>query len=65
MSVTHIKTGMNMDFYNEENNEYERQTEIQNNLIRLIKVLDECLENIDSFYCYTLKKQMLAGSNQN
>ncbi len=54
-----------MDFYNEENNEYERQTEIQNNLIRLIKVLDECLENIDSFYCYTLKKQMLAGSNQN
>lgn len=54
-----------MDFYNEHSNEHNEHIKMQNDLIRLIKVIDECIENIDSFYCYTLKRQMLAGSNQN
>ena len=54
-----------MDFYNDSNETNNNHIKMQHDLIRLIKVLDECLENIDSFYCYTLKKQMLAGSNQN
>lgn len=39
--------------------------EIQEKLLKLVKVLDDCIENIDSFYCYTLKKTMLAGSTDN
>lgn len=38
---------------------------MQTDLIRLIQVLDDCIEHIDSFYCYTMKKQMLASSTQN
>ena len=47
------------------NDEYNKEQKIQADLIKLIKVLDECIEYVDGFYCYTLKKQMLAGSNQN
>ena len=38
---------------------------MQSDLIKIIQVVDECIEHIDSFYCYTMKKKMLAGSNQN
>ena len=38
---------------------------MQRDLIRLIRVLDDCIENVDSFYCYTMKKQFLATSTNN
>lgn len=41
------------------------QINMQKDLLKLIRVLDDCIENLDSFYYYTMKKQMLAGSNQN
>lgn len=38
---------------------------LQEKLIKLVKVIDDCIENLDSFYCYTIKKAMLSGSNEN
>ena len=52
-----------MNFENEYNEDHQNHIKMQNDLIKLIKVLDDCIEGIDSFYCYVRKKQMLAGSN--
>ena len=38
---------------------------MQRDLIQLIRVLDDCIENVDNFYCYTMKKQFLATSTNN
>ncbi len=54
-----------MEFDNEYSEEQQKHIKMQADLIKLIGVLDDCIENIDNFYCYTLKRQMLAGSNQN
>ncbi len=54
-----------MNFENEYNEDHQNHIKMQNDLIKLIKVLDDCIEGIDSFYCYVRKKQMLAGSNNN
>lgn len=45
-----------MDFNTEFNSNNAEDQEIQEKLLKLVKVLDKCIENIDSFYCYTLKK---------
>ena len=54
-----------MDYNTEFNPNNPENEQIQEKLIKLAKVLDDCIENIDSFYCYTLKKTMLAGSTDN
>ena len=54
-----------MDYNTEFDPENTEHAEMQNKLLNLIKVIDDCIENIDEFYCYTLKRTMLAGSNDN
>lgn len=54
-----------MDFEENLTEEQKQQLKIQKDLIKLAKVLDSCIEYVDEFYCYTLKKQMLTGSNDN
>lgn len=43
----------------------DEHVKMQNDLLKLIQVLDDCIENVDNFYCYAAKKQMLATSNSN
>lgn len=38
---------------------------LQNDLISLIRVLDHCMSEIDSYYCQAMKEKMLAGSTNN
>jgi len=54
-----------MDCNKETNTNNTECKELEEKLLKLAKVLDNCIENIDNFYCYTLKKTMLAGSNDN
>lgn len=59
---------MNMDNENTENivdNAQFCDDKIQNDLLKLMRVLDDCIENVDNFYCYTMKKKMLLTSNDN
>lgn len=39
--------------------------QLQSDLISLIRVLDECMEEIDSFYTKAMKERMLCSSNNN
>ncbi|MBS4759317.1 MAG: hypothetical protein KHX03_01295 [Clostridium sp.] len=54
----------NNDEYTYDENQL-KHIKMQNDLIRLIRVLDDCIENVDNFYCYTMKKQFLATSTNN
>lgn len=38
---------------------------LQDDLIALIRVLDECMDEIDSLYCKAKKEEMLCCSNNN
>lgn len=37
----------------------------QEDLIRLMRVLDECMDSLDNFYYYVKTKEMLSLSNDN
>lgn len=51
---------------NQTNNEdLEKQVKMQEDLIHLMKVLDECIESMDKFYYFAKTKQMLELSNNN
>jgi len=54
-----------MDYNTEFNPNNPEHIEMQKKLLKLVKVIDDCIENIDSFYCYTMKRSMLAGSTDN
>lgn len=54
-----------MDFNEKFNPNNSEHILLQEKLLKLVKVLDNCIENIDSFYCYTIKKTMLSGSTDN
>lgn len=47
------------------NEELQKQIKMQEDLIRLIKVIDDCMESMDKFYYYAKTKQMLSLSNDN
>ncbi len=38
---------------------------LQNDLISLIRVLDHCITEIDSYYYLAIKEKMLSGSTNN
>lgn len=54
-----------MDYNSEFDPNNAEHRKMQEQLLKLVKVIDDCIENIDSFYCYTMKKAMLSGSNEN
>ncbi len=51
------------------NNEYDenqiKHMKMQQDLIELIKVIDNCLEEMDKFYFYAMKKRILSTSTNN
>ena len=53
----------------EHNNEYDEtqimHIKMQEDLLDLIRVIDGCIEEMDKFYFYAMKKQMLSGSTNN
>ena len=51
------KQGVHMEY----NNEYDENQD----LIDLIRVIDDCMEEMDKFYFYAMKRRMLAGSTDN
>ena len=54
-----------MEFNNEYDENQLRHMKMQQHLIELIKVIDDCMEEMDKFYFYAMKKRMLAGSTNN
>ena len=42
-----------------------KQIKMQEDLIKLIKVIDDCIENMDKLYYFARTKQMLSLSNDN
>ncbi len=42
-----------------------RHIKMQQDLIKLMKVIDDCIEGLDNFYYYAKKKEMLSLSNNN
>lgn len=54
-----------MEINNEFDENQVNHEKMQEDLIKLIKVLDGCIEEMDKFYFYTRKKQMLACSTNN
>lgn len=54
-----------MDNINEFDENELKQIKMQNDLIKLMQAIDECMEQMDKFYFHVRKKQMLAGSNDN
>lgn len=54
-----------MDFNAEFNPDNPEHAELHNKLLKLMKTIDQCIEDIDNFQCYTIKRTMLAGSNDN
>jgi hypothetical protein len=47
------------------NTDEQNHIKLQNDLIRLIKLLDECSENLDLLYYSIRKKELLDLSNDN
>ena len=51
------------------NNEYDENQlnhiRMQQDLIELIRVIDDCMAEMDKFYFYAMKRKMLAGSTNN
>ena len=45
--------------------ELQEQIKMQENLIKLMRVIDECIENMDKIYCLAKTKEMLNLSNNN
>lgn len=54
-----------MELNNDFDENQQKHIQMQEDLIKLIKVLDGCIEEMDKFYFYARKKQMLACSNNN
>lgn len=54
-----------MEFNNDFDENNLNHIKMQEDLIKLIKVIDGCIEEMDKFYFYTRKKQILACSNDN
>ena len=52
----------NNEAYNED---LQKQIKQQEDLIKLMKVIDDCMQNIDKFYYFAKTKQMLELSNDN
>ena len=42
-----------------------KQIKMQEDLIKLIKVIDDCMESMDKLYYFARTKQMLSLSNDN
>ena len=51
------------------NNEYDENQlnhiRMQQDLIELIRVIDDCMAEMDKFYFYAMKRKMLVGSTNN
>lgn len=45
--------------------EIQKGQKMHNDLIRLMRVLDICLDNIEAFHCYVLRKKFLGMSKDN
>ncbi len=54
-----------MEFNNEYDENQIQHMKMQQDLIELMKVIDDCMEEMDKFYFYAMKKRMLAGSTNN
>lgn len=62
--MTKLGDNMDLDSDNFDNNK-EKQIKIQEDLVKLMKVLDGCIDEVDKFYLYVRKKQILSCSNDN
>ena len=59
------KQGVYMEYNNEYDENQLQHIKIQQDLIDLIRVIDDCMEEMDKFYFYAMKRRMLAGSTDN
>ena len=42
-----------------------KNEKLQNDIVRLLRVLDICIDNVDGLYAYILRKNMLGMSKNN
>ena len=59
------KQGVCMELNNEYDENQLNHIRMQQDLIELIRVIDDCMAEMDKFYFYAMKRKMLAGSTNN
>ena len=59
------KQGVCMELNNEYDENQLNHIRMQQDLIELIRVIDDCMAEMDKFYFYAMKRKLLAGSTNN